>query len=78
MAASEKRLIALTYISARVDVDEFQIKAIEEELTPAELIEELSGIAVVLASTLGLLMDKDDPKKIEDVIKILRRIEHAK
>jgi peptidoglycan hydrolase-like amidase len=74
MAATENRLMALTYITAYVSGDEFQTQAIETEMSKDDLIEELASISVILASTVGLFMNKEVPQTIPEVMDLLRRV----
>lgn len=74
MASTENRLMALTYITAYVSGDEFQTQAVETEMSKEDLIEELASISIILASTVGLFMNKDQPQSIADVMDLLRKI----
>ena len=78
MAASENRLMALTYVSAYLNSDEFQIKAIEESMTKDELVAEMAEVALILAHTVGMFMNPNDPKSAPDVMETLRRIANEK
>lgn len=78
MAASENRLMALTYVSAYLNSDKFQIDAIEETMTKDELIAEMTEVALVLAHTVGMFMNPSDPKTAPDVMETLRRIANEK
>lgn len=74
MTVSENRLFALTYISSYVDGDEFSVEAIEDQMTKEELIEELAQVSTILAITLGVFMDKENPASVSTVMETLRRI----
>lgn len=74
MAASENRLMAITYITAFVSGDDFQTEAIQEQMSKEDLIEELASIAVVLTSTVGLFMNKSEDQRIPEVMELLRKI----
>jgi len=74
MAATENRLMAITYISAYSRGDEFQTEAVETEMSKDDLIEELASISIILASTVGLFMDKEETQRIPEVMELLRKI----
>ena len=74
MAASENRLMALTYISAYITQDEFQTSAIESEMSKDELIEELAKISVILAGSVAMFMNSENPPTVPNVIEKLRKV----
>lgn len=74
MVTNENRLLALTYITAYLDNDEFQKKAVVDNISETELVQELTEIAVVLATTIGIFTDEDHPENLHQIIKDLREI----
>lgn len=74
MAINENRLLALTYITAYLDNDEFQKQAVVDNLGETELVKELAEISIVLAKTVGLFTDEDQPESLHQIIKDLREI----
>lgn len=74
MPASEEKLMALTYIKTRANGDEESSKLIEETVGAERLAQELAEIANVLAYTLAIAVDKDNPTANETVLEDLRTV----
>lgn len=76
MQSSEDRLLALTYIKASIDKDDYQKEAILKELGSDSLIEALTEVAIIISGALALSIDPENPTTTKQVLEDLRTITH--
>jgi hypothetical protein len=74
MALPEDRLIAISYIKAKLAKDLELVKLIEETTDNLILARETAEISLILATTLGLSLNRQNPPSILKILEDLREI----